>query len=797
MTTFCIKIMGKVQGVGFRPFVWHLAYEYKLVGEVYNSAEGVFVLVQTTQEKLISFIAHIGAKAPSVSHIEHLEYKEIKTTTIYSDFVISASEKGKANTSISPDLATCEHCQQDIFDPTNRRYLYPFATCMHCGPRYSIVEKIPYDRQNTTMSVFAMCEHCSGEYSNPSDRRFHAQPNACSACGPTLFLDESSHDELSQIEQYLKQGKIVAIKGIGGFHLACDATNTSAVNTLRHKKQRYAKPFALMARDIEVIRKYALVPSVASVLLHSPQAPIVLLKRHENDNLAKGVADNLAEVGFMLPYAPLHHLLLQNIDFPVVLTSANISDEPQCIDNQIAQEQLESIAEHILSHNRTIVQRVDDSVARIINNRPQIMRLSRGYAPHMQTIPKGFEALPSILACGAELKNGFCLSLPNKIILSEYIGDLKKFAVFEEYKQKITHYQNLYSLHPKLIVCDKHEGYYSSVFAKEYGQKNNIPLTQVAHHYAHFVSCMVDNALPKSHPKIIGVVLDGLGLGENNELWGGEFFIGNYEGYERVGTFKSVGLAGLDKAGKEPWRNLLSHLEAKLTFAHIYTKYPSLEAVQQLQDKPYQMMLQVLSKEHLSPKVSSVGRLFDAVAASLGICFDQLQYEGQAAMELEALVDEDILHQESDVLAYPFLIVKDDLPYVEPCSMWERLFADLANGEARSTIATRFHKGLAMSIVQMVQLVSKGKIKEVSLSGGVMQNKVLVEQITVRLEEQNFQVYTHHIIPAGDQGVCVGQVFGVIARLDRLKHGKNSSKPTKTSIAKDATQPQTNIDRVK
>ena len=774
-----IRIQGIVQGVGFRPIVWKLATKYGLLGKVFNDGKGVQIYVWGTNKSIDEFIRNILDQCPPLARIDHIENTSFTGICSTDTFSIVHSQNNQVDTNVVADAATCHECVEETLNPFSRRYRYPFTNCTHCGPRFSIISSIPYDRKHTSMSEFEICEECNEEYTDPDDRRFHAQPNACYVCGPKAWLERSDGnalctENLTQLDDVdaacslLQQGKIVAIKGIGGFHLACDATNSEAVELLRKKKRRYHKPFALMARELSIIQQYCDVSDTEESLLRSSGAPIVILNSNKN-TLPEAVAPNQNTYGFMLPYTLLHHLLLKRMQRPIILTSGNISDEPQCIKDDDAKKHLSNIAEYFLTHNREIINRVDDSVVRVIAEQPRLLRRARGYAPASIPLPDGFEKCPDLLAMGGELKNTFCLLKNDKAFLSQHIGDLEEASTYADYQKNLDLYKNLYQHTPELLVVDKHPEYLSTKLGRKLSESERIPLQAVQHHHAHIAACLTENKWPLNAEKVLGVALDGLGLGEQadtnttNSIWGGEFFIADYCNAERVGTFKPVAMLGGEKAIYEPWRNTYAHLMAELGWGNLKINYADLELVRFLESKPLETFNAMLKTNSNSPLTSSCGRLFDAVAAALGICKESVSYEGQAAIELEALVDTDTLFNEDELLAYPFAIpnLNSSIPYIEPLAMWQALLGDLILSTPVEVMAARFHKGLAKIIVTMINKLTTTDderiLNTIALSGGVFQNKILLEQVVMRLEQEDFNVLTHKLVPANDGGLALGQ----------------------------------------
>ena len=781
-----IRIQGIVQGVGFRPTIWKLANQYGLLGEVFNDGRGVQIYAWGASRSIDAFIQKILDQCPPLARIDCIEHTSFIKICSTDTFSIVCSQNNQVDTSIVADAVTCQECVEETLNPFSRRYRYPFTNCTHCGPRFSITSGIPYDRKHTSMSKFELCEECNEEYTNPDDRRFHAQPNACYVCGPKAWLERSDGnalctENLTQLDDVdaacslLQQGKIIAIKGIGGFHIACDATNSETVELLRKKKRRYHKPFALMARKLSIIKQYCDVSDMEESLLRSSQAPIVILHNTKN-TLPEAVAPNQNTYGFMLPYTPLHHLLLKRMQRPIILTSGNVSDEPQCIKNDDARMRLGNIAEYFLTHNREIIQRVDDSVVRVIAKHPRLLRRARGYAPASISLPDGFEKCPDLLAMGGELKNTFCLVKNDQAFLSQHIGDLKEASTYADYQKNVNLYMDLYQHTPELLVVDGHPEYLSTKLGKKLSGNKDIPLQTAQHHHAHIAACLAENNWTLNAEKVLGVALDGLGLGELTDtntpysIWGGEFFITDYCNAERVGTFKPVAMLGGEKAIYQPWRSTYAHLMAELGWDNLKINYNGLALIRFLESKPLETFNAMLKTGSNSPLASSCGRLFDAVAAALGICKESVSYEGQAAIELEALVDKNTLFNEDELLAYPFAIPNLDshIPYIEPLAMWQALLGDLILNTPVEVMAARFHKGLAKIIVTMIKKLTitdqEKTIGTVALSGGVFQNKILLEQVVMRLEQEDFNVLTHKLVPANDGGLALGQAVIGAAR---------------------------------
>ncbi|MEW6353789.1 MAG: carbamoyltransferase HypF [Pseudomonadota bacterium] len=770
-----IRVRGLVQGVGFRPKVWRLAQRYGLRGTVANDGDGVLIQVSGAEGVLDDFITALRTDPPPLARIDELVRSRCDEAISAADFRIIESAATRVTTGILPDAATCSECLAEIFDPLARRYRYPFSNCTHCGPRLSIVEGIPYDRARTTMACFPLCPSCAAEYSDPQDRRFHAEASACHACGPKAWLQRGDGKALA-VEAYtmmddvdaactlLQRGHIVAIKGLGGFQLACDATQETAVARLRELKHRPGKPFALMARDVDVIRRYAAVNDKELALLTGPAAPIVLLNA-AGERLPEAVAPGVRTLGFMLPNTALHDLLLKRMTRPIVLTSGNLSDEPQCISNADALARLGGIAEFFLMHNRDIVCRVDDSVVTVAASEARIVRRARGYAPAPLRLPAGFEKTPALLAMGGELKNTFCLLRAGQAVLSHHMGDLEDASTFADYQSSLQRYQTLFEFTPEVIAVDAHPEYLSSKHGRETAETTGCALIEVQHHHAHIAACMAENGLPLHTAPLLGVVLDGLGYGTDGSFWGGEFLRADYRDFTRLATFKPVAMPGGELAVYQPWRNTYAHLMAEMGWAQLTMNYKELDLHHFLAAQPRALLDDMLKKGVNSPPASSCGRLFDAVAAACGIMRAFVSYEGEAAIRLEALVDEKTLEDEDEALAYPFAIprLKDSgLPYIEPLAMWQALLGDLILKTPVPVMAARFHKGLAIVITRMVDKLSRCEsgdepIRTVALSGGVFQNKVLLEQVMKRLRALDFTVLTHRQVPTNDGGLALGQ----------------------------------------
>jgi hydrogenase maturation protein HypF len=775
-----IRIRGLVQGVGFRPALWRLAQDCGLIGEVWNDAGGVTVEAWGEPEKIDAFIMRLASEAPPLARIESIEASPLDRVPHTSSFRIAPSRGGTARTGIAPDAASCPECLAETFDPSDRRSAYPFSNCTHCGPRLTIVESIPYDRINTSMAEFEMCPACRAEYENPADRRFHAQPTACPVCGPRAWIERlgapesrpmAANEPIAFAARLLREGAIFAIKGLGGFHLACSARNEHTVRRLRACKRRYAKPFALMARDIGVIERYCAVSEREKALLASPSAPVVILPVTGPEQLSSAVAPGQSALGFMLPYTPLHHLLLRDCDEPLVMTSGNRSDEPQCIDNAEARRRLSPIAEFGLFHDRRIINRVDDSVARIASGEPRILRRARGYAPAPIRLPEGFESAPPLLALGGQLKNTFCLVKDGQAILSQHIGDLEDAAAFEDYRKALRLYSTLFDHEPEIVAIDMHPEYLSTKFGREWAANTGRRIVETQHHHAHIAACLAENGVPLDSPPVLGVALDGLGFGSDGGLWGGEFLLADYACFERLGAFPAIAMPGGARAARQPWRNAFAHLDAAVGWEHCKSRFGGLALFQFLQEKPVHTLRAMIRNRINSPLASSCGRLFDAVAGTMGVCLEDTSYEGQAACELESLVDERALRETE---GYPVAInAASPLPAFDFGPMWRAILSDLTGQKPAGVMAARFHKGLAQAIAGMTRLLFQREGHRLApiaaLSGGSFQNRVLFELVERELKAQGLKVLSHRQIPANDGGLSLGQAAVAAASLSKAR----------------------------
>jgi len=745
-----ILVRGIVQGVGFRPFVYSHANRMSLTGRVRNNVSGVLIDVEGSALAIQRFVHEIGNNPPPLSQIDSIEYKENLPPAGYPDFLILESNlAGDRTLPVSADFGSCAECVREMFDRRNRRYRYPFTNCTNCGPRFTIVEDVPYDRSRTTMRHFKMCHECRVEYENPLDRRFHAEPIACATCGPRLFLRDRAKelivaDIIAYSQELLRAGKILAIKGIGGYHLACDASSDESVNRLRQRKYREDKPFALMAQSLDVVRQYCDCSDAEERALVSSNRPIVLLARKPDCQLPESVAPGVGTLGFMLPYTPLHYLLLEKITGPLVMTSANVSDEPICYTDEDARLRLGNIADFFLFHDRAINIRTDDSVVRVFSDREVVLRRSRGYAP--APIRTNFCVSQPILACGAELKSTFCLARDHDAYVSHHIGDLENFETLMSFKEGITHFQQLFGIEPQLVAYDLHPDYLSTKYAQSLDGPAKIG---VQHHHAHIASCIADNGIAG---EVIGVAMDGLGFGLDGKLWGGEFLVADFEFAERVAHLDYVPLAGGAKAVREPWRLAAIYLQLALGDEG---RALDVEFNRRLTPKKWASLRSMVAARVNSPETSSMGRLFDAIAGLLCLR-ESVNYEGQAAIELESIAADDV------VGFYEFLI---DGSRISALDVIRGVVRDLLEGVAHSEISGKFHLGVANLILSLAEKIrSERGLNRVALSGGVFQNLLLVKHVNALLREARFEVFTHSRVPTNDGGISLGQVAIANAR---------------------------------
>ncbi len=767
-----IRVRGLVQGVGFRPTVWRRAQEFGISGVVRNDGSGVLILAQGEPARIEGFVRELEREPPALARIDAIERRVVEVPELYQGFEIQHSVADAVDTGFVADAATCEACRDEINEPTNRRFGYAFTNCTHCGPRLSIVTDIPYDRANTSMVEFEMCPNCGHEYEDPAHRRFHAQPNACPECGPMLQLCDrqgrivETADPIAATAELIRDGYIIAIKGIGGFQLACDASNSEVVETLRARKHRPHKPLALMAVTTAQISKYCRMVDQEVNLLQSAAAPIVLLERGIGASvLAQAVAPGQRCLGFMLPNSPLHHLLMQHLAGPIVLTSGNRSGQPQCIDNTQALAELDSVADYFLLHNRAIVNRVDDSVLRVKDGHEHIYRRARGYAPAPLTLPEDLDSALNIVACGAELKNTFCLLRGNQATLSQHIGDLEDAQTCDDYENSVQLYRKLFQFDPQCIAVDRHPEYLSSKYGRALAAELGIPLVEVQHHHAHVAACLADNGWSQAQGRVIGITLDGLGYGDDDTIWGGEILLADYRHFERRARLKPAPMPGGTQAILEPWRNTLAQLQTHADWSALSQRHAGLPLFRLFAAKPLPTLEQMILSGFNSPLTSSCGRLFDAVAAALGLCANSISYEGQAAIELENCIGAGQLR---DGEPYLFALENQTLAEINPAPMWPQLFNDLSKGVPFGVISARFHRGLAKALVENAVFISRDSgIDTVALCGGVFQNQSLLRLCREGLEARGLQVLLHRQVPANDGGLSLGQAAIASARINQ------------------------------
>jgi hydrogenase maturation protein HypF len=755
-----ILVRGIAQGVGFRPFVFAQAVRRALRGRVFNNANGVLIDVEGEDASIEEFITEIARNPPPLSLIESVERSDDLAPANYQDFRIVESESdGEKFVLISADVATCRDCLRELFDSEDRRYRYPFINCTNCGPRFTIIEDIPYDREKTTMRHFEMCAACLSEYQNPLDRRFHAEPTACPLCGPRLRLTDRSGmemdldgvagvDAIGRARRLLLEGKIIAIKGIGGYHLAVDARDASAVERLRQRKYREDKPFAMMARSVDIIREYCFVSKAEEEMLLSTRRAVVLLEKRPRAAIPQAVAPRVSTLGFMLPYTPLHHLLLEEFDRPLVMTSGNVSDEPICYEDGDAIQRLGGIADHFLIHDRRIHMRADDSVVRAFHGQEIILRRARGYAP--APVKTSFKWEREILACGAELKNTFCLTRDHYAFVSHHIGDLENLETLSSFKQGIEHFKRLFYLEPEVVAYDLHPEYLSTKYAHALDSAES--KVGVQHHHAHIASCMADNRIDG---EVIGVAMDGLGFGTDGRLWGGEFFVADFNDAERVAHLDYIPMPGGAKAIREPWRMAAVYLHRVFGDDFLNLNLPFARDIDR---KAWATLRRMAETGTNSPQTSSIGRLFDAMSSLLGVR-NVVNYEGQAAIEMEAIADRRSVQNYEFSIDAPGNIIKAE-------RVIRRAAEDLLDGVPPSEVSAKFHLGVARLIAALARRVrDERRLSRVVLSGGVFQNMFLLESACRMLSDDGFEVFTHHRVPTNDGGISLGQAAVANARL--------------------------------
>jgi hydrogenase maturation protein HypF len=763
-----LRVTGVVQGVGFRPHVYALALALGLSGFVGNDDAGVFIEIEGADSVVTHFAERLKAHPPPLAHIDNITSEIMPVQNVQGFAIIASQKNGGTATLISPDVGLCDDCLRELNDPNDRRYRYPFINCTNCGPRFTIIEGLPYDRPLTTMASFKMCPTCQSEYDDPTNRRFHAQPNACPDCGPYLMWRTSGEYDSDDTEEYathemaltkarqaIREGKIIAVKGLGGYHLACDATNEEAVARLRKRKQRPAKPFAIMVADVSWARDLACVNVTESRMLSSQQRPIVLIRKcpEPSIQLASSVAPDVNMLGIFLPYTPLHYLLLEEMP-PLVMTSANISGEPIITTNKEVMTKLGHVADGFLHHNRAIHSHCDDSVLRVVERDSILpLRRSRGYAPFPIRLHESLN-MPPLLAVGAELKNTFCLARGRDAFMSQHIGDMGSMATMQSFERTVTLLCDLFRVQPERIVTDAHPAYTSTQIGQRLAQTMNLPVVQVQHHHAHIVSCMVQNQLPHDE-RVLGICWDGTGYGDDGAIWGGEVMVAGYDRYERIAHLQYAPLPGGDSAIKHPYRAALARL-----YAHDIAWDEDIASVAYSSAQERRILQQQLERSLNTVPTSSMGRLFDSVASLLGIGHESL-YEAHAAMKLEGIA------QDSAVV-YDFSIDTRQRPYqIDPTLVLQGVIHDMRTHVPVPIIAGRFQAATVALIEQLAHLLKRETgIKRIALSGGVFQNHYVLYQARRRLTTAGFEVLTHHIAPPNDGGIALGQAVagGLIPR---------------------------------
>jgi len=739
---------GTVQGVGFRPFLYRIAVKNGLNGFVQNTPFGAVAEVEGSPAALKAFLLGVEKELPPLAHVSRVESSEIALRNDSAFAILSSTDEGQADVHITPDAATCADCLAELFEAGDRRYRYPFINCTNCGPRLTIINAIPYDRANTSMSCFKLCEQCQAEYENPADRRFHAEANACPVCGPHLNLLDTegkpveSEDPVKSAVHLLLSGKILAIKGLGGFHLSVDAANDEALKKLRARKYREEKPLAIMVRDIAQAKRIAEISREEEILLMSPQRPIVLLRKIKNNLISDLVAPGVPNLGIMLPYTPLHHLLLENNFAALVMTSANQVDEPICIGNREALQRLGGIADYFLVHNRDIVVRCDDSIAFTVDEKSRLLRRARGFVPQPLQLNDSYRSASPVLALGGQLKCTQCILKGKFVFVSPHIGDLETPQARDFFHENIALMKRITESDPKIIACDYHPSYYSTQAARKIPAEKII---KVQHHHAHIVSCMAENQI---EGKVIGLAMDGSGYGMDANAWGGEFLIADETGFERFAHWRYMVLPGGEKAIREPWRIAISLLKAA------YGGGWKEKALQfDLVEKSQIDLFDIIIDDKInSPLSSGLGRLFDGVAALIGLR-KQVSFEGQAAMALEALATG------CSDKPYPVDIIRDTQPFiVDMNTVVKAIVKDMEAGAPRANIAASFHRTVIEASVLMAEEIRRATgLDRVVLSGGCFQNKILLEGTIDKLRHSGFDVYTHSQVPTNDGGVSLGQ----------------------------------------
>jgi hydrogenase maturation protein HypF len=742
-------VFGVVQGVGFRPFIYRLAHRFGYRGWVKNIGFGVEIHLESNKpHDFKQFFLALNREKPPLSQIEKLDIKPAESLNCQ-QFEIKKSKQSQSFVFISPDISICDKCHKEMFDPKNRRFKYPFINCTDCGPRYTIVKALPYDRDQTTMAHFKMCDQCREEYINPSDRRYHAQPVACPECGPEIQLKKSSTGEkisggIDKASNLIKKGSIVAVKGLGGFHLVCDPFNKKSVHRLRKIKKRKTKPLAVMASGLDVIKKLAHMDSYEKEQLCSAQRPIVLLRKKKD---IPGIAPYLNEIGFMLPYTPLHYLLLQNLDL-IVATSSNPKDSPIIKDEK---EGVESLCDYILGHNRPIHMRADDSVMKIVHKKPLFLRRARGYVPYPQKVPPSLVSSKQILALGGELKDTISIYKNGYVITSQFLGDLDEYQNYKYFKETLDHLSQLFEFKPEVVVSDLHPDFHTT----RYAEKMGIPHLKVQHHHAHALAAMLEHQIERRE-KVLGIILDGFGYGGDGTGWGAEFLISDYQNYQRAGHFKYMPLPGGDLTAKQPWRMALAYL------MDVYkNKFPPVESLSKIKSKKLDAVQQMIKKNLCTPSVSSCGRLFDAVSYLIGLAPEEVEFEAEAPMRLESVADEEIKD------AYDYHITGNTMPYVVSFSKTIRsLMDDIRKNVSVSVISAKFHNTLLDVLIEMSEKIRQQQgIQTVVLAGGVFLNKYLLSRTDKKLQTLDFKVIRPVQYSPNDELISLGQIAYALANL--------------------------------
>jgi hydrogenase maturation protein HypF len=760
-----LQVRGVVQGVGFRPFVFRLAQEEGLAGFIGNDTDGVTIEVEGAASRVEAFAARLRAEAPPLSRIDSVAVRTVAPTGEAGFRIVASEVLGRVSTGIPADAATCADCLRELMDPTDRRYRYPFLNCTNCGPRFTITRRIPYDRPQTSMAQFEMCPACQAEYDEPTNRRFHAQPNACAVCGPHVWLCGADGAEVASRDaavvaciDRLAVGEIVAVKGIGGFHLSVDATSEAAVMRLRERKRRFGKPLAIMVRDVDAARAVCALDDAEIALLTTAARPIVLAQRRSDSGIAAAVAPGIPWLGVFLPYAPLQHLLFADPRIrALIMTSANLSEEPIAIDNDEARARLGGIADAFLMHNREILQRCDDSVLAVVDGAPQLIRRARGFVPLAVSVPLD---APPLLAVGGHLKSVFTLARGRYAYQSQHLGDLENITALDFFRESLDHLMRTFEIEPECVAHDLHPGYLSTQWAKEWAQERRLPLVAVQHHHAHVAACMAEHGVAG---EVIGLSLDGTGYGTDGRIWGGEVLISRLDGFDRFAHLDYVPMPGGEAAIHEPWRMALGHLIA----AGLTT-----EEAQELvgaSDQEARLQARMIQRSLNSPLTSSCGRLFDAVAAVV-LGRREVDYEAQAAIELEGIAIGEPCAAGANA-GYAMELYRGDWARREPARisaqpLWRELIADLQAGASRAKIAARFHAGVASAFLEAAVLARQATgLRQVALTGGCMHNRRLARLLRIGLEAEGFEVLRHTKVSPGDAGLSYGQLVVAAATL--------------------------------